>query len=178
MRRVLLQKIRIAAKCPASWDEMPGDDHVRRCGECGLNVYNVSWMSEEEMQQLLARTSGRQCVRLFRRVDGTVMTQDCPSGRHEVHAQLARVGTRFGLLFGLVAGTAALPTIVTHHHTLPDWMQSRLFASAAPPAPSPMLPAPPPSPWTPPAPGTYAVTVTSQSPDQQFGDGDDVTFLQ
>ncbi len=75
-----LENIKIASPCPANWDGMYGNDKVRFCGDCKLNVYNLSGMSRLEAENLLRSTEGRLCVRYFRRADGTVLTQDCPVG--------------------------------------------------------------------------------------------------
>jgi hypothetical protein len=73
-------QLTIASPCPASWDDMEGDDRVRFCGECELNVYNLSAMTESEALKLIAEREGRVCVRMYKREDGTVMTRDCPVG--------------------------------------------------------------------------------------------------
>jgi hypothetical protein len=39
-----LDEIEIATPCPASWEAMTGDDRSRFCGQCRLNVYNLSAM--------------------------------------------------------------------------------------------------------------------------------------
>ena len=74
-----LDHVRIATPCPASWDSMEGDDRVRFCGSCRLNVYNLSGMTRREATELLKLVEGRLCIRLLRRKDGTVLTQDCPA---------------------------------------------------------------------------------------------------
>ncbi len=77
-----LTDIRIASPCPAEWSKMTGDDRVRHCAECHLNVYNLSAMTEREVKNLLAANQGqRLCTRFYRRADGTVLTQDCPWSR-------------------------------------------------------------------------------------------------
>ncbi len=53
---------------------MIGGDRVRFCGQCQLNVYNLSAMSRYEAESLIARTEGRLCVRFFRRKDGSILT--------------------------------------------------------------------------------------------------------
>ena len=58
-RLLVLQNARIAAPCPASWEHMKGDDRVRFCGECQLNVYNFAELSDEEVQKLILETEGR-----------------------------------------------------------------------------------------------------------------------
>lgn len=63
------------------WNAMSGTELVRHCDECKLNVYNLSVMTEVEIQGLLReRVDQRVCVRFYRRADGTVLTQDCPRG--------------------------------------------------------------------------------------------------
>ena len=59
---------------------MIGNDRVRFCPECKLNVYNFSAMPEDEIQRLVARRDGRLCARWYRRADGTILTSDCPVG--------------------------------------------------------------------------------------------------
>jgi hypothetical protein len=76
----LLESLTIAAPCPASWDQMEGDDRVRFCSLCQQAVYDMSALSRAEAEALIAKATGRLCLRLFRRADGTVMTRDCPVG--------------------------------------------------------------------------------------------------
>jgi hypothetical protein len=75
----LLENVHIATPCDASWADMQGDSDVRFCTSCSKNVYNLSMMSREEAEAVLRAGSGNDlCVRLFRRTDGTVLTEDCP----------------------------------------------------------------------------------------------------
>lgn len=80
----MLANIEVAAPCPASWDKMSGDDRVRFCQGCKLNVYNLSDMSESEAEELILQKEGRLCVRFFRRQDGTVLTDNCPVGLRRI----------------------------------------------------------------------------------------------
>jgi hypothetical protein len=74
-----LNNIRVASPCPADWEKMTGDERVRHCSECNLNVYNLSAMTEREIQQLITANQGRRlCTRFYRRADGTVLTRNCP----------------------------------------------------------------------------------------------------
>ena len=72
-----LDAVEIPVPCEVPWESMTGSDQVRHCGECRQNVYNVSELTRAEALQLLASRSGRVCLRIFRRVDGTVVTSDC-----------------------------------------------------------------------------------------------------
>ena len=80
MSRHPLDRIQVAKPCPVSWDSMSGDDRVRFCGACRLNVFNLSGMTRREATELLQLVEGRLCVRFFRRKDGTLLTSDCPVG--------------------------------------------------------------------------------------------------
>jgi hypothetical protein len=75
-----LNDIHIASPCSADWNEMYGDDRKRFCGDCKLNVYNLSGMTRDEAETLITNAEGRLCVRFYRRADGSVITQDCPVG--------------------------------------------------------------------------------------------------
>lgn len=76
----LLDGIQIAAPCPVSWESMDGDEKMRFCRSCKLNVYNISELSAQSAFDLIREKQGQLCIQLYRRRDGTVLTQDCPEG--------------------------------------------------------------------------------------------------
>ena len=41
-----LDNIKIASPCSADWDAMIGNERSRHCGDCKLNVYNLSGMTK------------------------------------------------------------------------------------------------------------------------------------
>jgi len=65
---------------------MEGDDKVRYCSLCSLNVYNLSEMTRKEGKALMKSASGPMCIQLYRRQDGTLITKDCPVGRRMADA--------------------------------------------------------------------------------------------
>ena len=75
-----LNNIKIASPCSADWNAMIGDERKRYCGDCKLNVYNLSGMTRIEAENLLLNSEGKLCVRFYRRADGSVLTKDCPVG--------------------------------------------------------------------------------------------------
>ena len=85
-----LDDIRIASPCTVSWEGMTGDDRVRHCGQCRLNVYNLSEMTRTEAEALVGGREGRLCVRFYTRADGTMLTRDCPVGLAAVRRRIAR----------------------------------------------------------------------------------------
>jgi hypothetical protein len=79
----VLDDIRVAAPCQASWDAMTNvspDGRVRACGDCNKRVYDLSAMTRDEAQSLLVAHEGKLCVRYYRRTDGTILTKDCAVG--------------------------------------------------------------------------------------------------
>ena len=104
-----LNNIRIASPCPADWAGMIGTDRKRFCGQCKLNVYNLSGMTMFEAEELLTQSEGRLCVRYYRRSDGTILTKDCPVGWAKVKERVSRIATAaFSLLMTLFAGVGIM----------------------------------------------------------------------
>lgn len=100
-----LDHIRIASPCPADWDQMIGTDRRRYCGECRLNVYNLSGMTREEAERLLHHAEGRLCVRYFRRADGSIITKDCPVGWRAIKRRVSKTAAAFAsLIFAALGG--------------------------------------------------------------------------
>jgi hypothetical protein len=100
-----LSNVKIASPCKANWDEMVGDDKKRFCGECKLNVFNLSGMSKVEAESLIMNTEGRLCVRFYKRTDGTVLTKDCPVGWQAIKRRVSQVSTAvFSLFVGAFTG--------------------------------------------------------------------------
>ncbi|MBP9806988.1 TonB C-terminal domain-containing protein [bacterium] len=82
----LLSQAFIETPCESSWDKMTGNDSVRFCGQCSLNVYNVANLTDKEAEAVFAkgREQGRVCARLYRRPDGTIMTDNCPRSLRKI----------------------------------------------------------------------------------------------
>ena len=99
-----LNNIKIASPCQADWNAMIGNERQRFCGECKLNVYNLSGMSKTEAENLLLNAEGRLCVRFYKRADGTVLTQDCPVGWQAVKQRISKTAAAFAaLVFGVLS---------------------------------------------------------------------------
>ncbi|CAN5467209.1 hypothetical protein BH10ACI1_BH10ACI1_34180 [soil metagenome] len=103
-----LDNIRVASPCAADWNTMVGNERQKHCGDCKLNVYNLSGMTRTEAEKLLMDAEGRLCVRFYRRADGTILTKDCPVGWRAIKRNAARVATAvFSLITGLFGGILA-----------------------------------------------------------------------
>jgi hypothetical protein len=155
-----LDEIKVASPCRASWDAMEGDERVRFCQACRLNVYNLSAMTRAQAESLVAATEGRRCVRFYQRGDGMVLTRDCPVGWAAVKRRLAWIGA---------AAVACLTAVIGVHvwgvaaerrleagqdGGLPQWIQRMRSALGIDPPQPPVVmgeiclppPAPPPAP--------------------------------
>ena len=100
-----LNNLKIASPCSANWNEMVGNERSRHCGDCQLNVYNLSGMTRTEAENFLINAEGRVCVRFFKRADGTVLTKDCPVGWQAIKRRVSKTATAFAsLIFAALGG--------------------------------------------------------------------------
>jgi hypothetical protein len=86
-----LDNIKVAAPCSADWDAMVGNDQARFCGQCKMNVYNLSGMTREDAENLVRQTEGRLCVRFYQRTDGTIITDNCPVGLQAIKRRVSKI---------------------------------------------------------------------------------------
>jgi|ERR1051325_9540322 hypothetical protein len=106
-----LEGVRVASPCEVAWDRMAGDERVRHCTQCDLNVYNFAELTRDEIRDLLARTEGRVCARLYRRADGTLLTRDCPSGLRRLQRRMSRAAA--AMVAAMVSASAFLTGCAT-----------------------------------------------------------------
>ncbi|MBY0550754.1 MAG: hypothetical protein K2W95_25975 [Candidatus Obscuribacterales bacterium] len=116
-----LDRIQIATPCSAKWEEMEGDDRSRFCNLCSLSVYNISDMTTKEAESFLAdrlHRGERVCGNLFRRQDGTILTDDCPVALRKLRdaARLMRrkVASLLALCFSFIVPARAQQPEDTH----------------------------------------------------------------
>ena len=102
---IALEDLQIAKPCSADWATMSGDERVRHCGMCKLNVYNVSDMRREDAEALIQNREGHTCLRMFKREDGTVITKDCPVGLRRVRQRMAILAGGLAASIFLAAGS-------------------------------------------------------------------------
>ena len=113
-----LNNVRVAAPCPADWYSMYGNERVRFCEQCQLNVYNLSELSRAEAEELIGQAEGRLCVRYYRRKDGSILTQNCPVGLRALKRRLSRVATAIGSsVLSFLAGVGFYQINAPHYTT-------------------------------------------------------------
>ena len=124
-----LDHVRVAAPCESDWDQMIGDERVRFCGQCSLNVYNLSSMTRSDAGSLIARTEGRLCVRFYRRRDGSIITRDCPVGLRAIRRRVSSVAMAIGsMVLGLFAGLGIHEVFSNIVPFLPERTMGRIIA--------------------------------------------------
>lgn len=100
-----LKNISVASPCSQDWNAMIGNERKRYCGDCKLNVYNLSGMTRTEAENLIVNNEGRLCVRFYRRADGSILTKDCPVGWAAIKRRVSRMAVAvFSLFVGLITG--------------------------------------------------------------------------
>ncbi len=124
-----LSNLKVASPCSQDWDAMVGDNRKRYCGECKLNVFNLSGMSKTEAENLIMNAEGRLCVRFYKRADGSVITADCPVGWAKVKQRTKVYVTAFAsLLFSFFSAIG----LVTALNKSNENMMGDIATSATP----------------------------------------------
>ena len=114
-----LSRVRVAAPCRADWERMQGNERVRFCTQCSMNVYNLSNMSKKDAEALILSAEGRLCVRYYHRADGTIMTNNCPVGLRALKRRVSGM-TRAAIssVLSFFAGMAVLAGLETAQNSL------------------------------------------------------------
>lgn len=125
---------------------MRGDDRKRFCGECNMNVYNLSWMTKYDAENLLRLSEGRLCVRYFHRHDGTVLTKDCPVGWAAVKRRISlAAAAAFGLFLSMIGTIGVISLfgkkidIVNQIPWVTPTPESHIMGAIAMPSPTPKV---------------------------------------
>jgi hypothetical protein len=130
-----LDHLKVAAPCPADWEQMVGTERVRFCAQCHLNVYNLSGMTRTEAERLIGSSEGRLCVRFYRRADGTILTKNCPVGLRALKQRLTRMaGAIASLLLSFLAGILAFAGLQKSSASpahVPDFTMGAIVATPA-----------------------------------------------
>ncbi len=145
-----LDRLGVASPCSADWNEMTGNDQVRFCSLCQLNVYNLSGMSQAEAETLVMQNEGRLCVRFFKRADGTLLTRDCPVGLRAMHRRrLKKLGSLAAAVtlmtaVGIFTARSYAGTVTPQPSQYEEHQGNRVIMGemVAPPHPTPPTPPP------------------------------------
>jgi hypothetical protein len=86
-----LNNITIPAPCTADWDSMIGNDQVRFCEHCSLDVHNLSLLTRNQAQQLVTRSKGRLCIRYHHDSTGRQITLPVAQKLHRIGRRVSRI---------------------------------------------------------------------------------------
>jgi hypothetical protein len=115
-------ELSVSSPCPRKWEELSGDNRVRYCGQCRLQVYNLTVLSPVQIEQLLQKTGGRLCGQLYVRKDRTATVRDCPEGRSSILRR--RVGMLASGLLIVILGLACRSLVRPDLSGWPRWVQA------------------------------------------------------
>lgn len=103
-----VDSLAIDMPCPIPWSHMKGDDKIRHCEVCDLKVHNLSAMTEDEIGEFLEANAGvRVCINMFKRPDGTIVTDRCPAGLRELRNRAKKLYRAAAGLLALAVASAA-----------------------------------------------------------------------
>lgn len=109
-----LDKVSLAKPCGQNWDEMVGNERERFCGDCCLNVYNLSSMTRGEAEEFLqVRNDGSVCLNYICDDKGKIKTDDCPRPLRSLRDRIfpaLKVASSFVAAFGLFVSGALAQT--------------------------------------------------------------------
>ena len=136
-----LDGIKVASPCSADWDGMIGNNRQRHCGDCSLDVYNLSGMTKQEAENLIMNSEGRLCARFFKRADGTIITKDCPVGWAAVKQRMSKVWTAVAAVFVTAVSSIGITAFVNQSSDHSDVMGGITIEKPNPPKydPEPMM---------------------------------------
>ena len=136
-----------------SWDRLQGNDRIRYCDQCNLNVYNLADMSPGEVDEIVRKSEGRLCGRLYVRDDQTATIRDCPKSVFRKRLQAALALSALVLLAGIAWGLGTSDPIPRSRY--PGWVRTVLewIHPSSAPVVGRLCPKNPPTPPVPP-PGT------------------------
>ncbi|MGH9870919.1 MAG: ankyrin repeat domain-containing protein [Pyrinomonadaceae bacterium] len=86
-----LNNLTVPSPCPADWNSMRGNDQVRFCEHCSLDVHNLSVMTRSQAERLVARSNGRLCIRYLRDPAGQPLTMPVAQKLHRISRRVSKI---------------------------------------------------------------------------------------
>ena len=106
-----LHRLTVSSPCSQDWNAMIGNDQVRFCEHCSLNVHNISQMTRAKALRLVETSKGRICVRYYRDTNGTVATRSVSPRLYQLGRRVSRVAAgAFSATLSLSAAVAQQPS--------------------------------------------------------------------
>lgn len=101
-KKSFIDSIEVKSPCSEDWNKMSGNNQVRFCSHCNLNVNDLSAMTRKEALKLVRKANGRICVRYIQNpVDKKPIFGD----------KLYQLTRRAGIAAGVLGASLTLSTI-------------------------------------------------------------------
>jgi len=91
MAKNFLNNLTIPSPCAADWNSMIGNDQVRFCEHCSLDVHNISLLTRSQAERLIARSKGRLCVRYHHDDAERPITLPVAQKLHRISRRVSRI---------------------------------------------------------------------------------------
>src|SRR6267142_5191546 len=91
MAKNFLNSLTIPSPCTADWNSMIGNDQVRFCEHCSLDVHNISLLTRSQAERLIARSKGRLCVQYHHDAAGRPVTLPVAQKLHRIGRRVSRI---------------------------------------------------------------------------------------
>ena len=76
MKKNTLDRVYLKNPCSTQWNLMDGNEQIRFCIDCNKQVHNLSSMTREQAEDLLAKAGGELCAKIDRDDRGRIITID------------------------------------------------------------------------------------------------------
>jgi len=86
-----LNNMTIPSPCTADWNSMIGNEQVRFCEHCSLEVHNLSLMTRSQAERLVAKSNGRLCVRYHYDPASKPRNLTAPQKLHHISRRVSRI---------------------------------------------------------------------------------------
>ena len=106
-----LNNMTIPSPCTADWSSMIGNEQVRFCEHCSLEVHNLSRMTRNQAERLVARSNGRLCVRYHYDPADRALNSTVPQKLHHISRRVSRIAA------GAFSATLSITSAVAQNST-------------------------------------------------------------
>jgi hypothetical protein len=126
-----LNNLTIPEPCAADWNSMVGNDQVRFCEHCSLDVHNLTLLTRSQAERLISRSNGRLCVRYHQDPAGKPAVLPISQKLHSIGRRVSRLAA------GAFTATLSISSAVAQNSSsslldsanLPNAMQPEVRAS-------------------------------------------------
>ena len=106
-----LNNLTIPSPCVADWNSMIGNEEVRFCEHCSLDVHNLSVMTRNQAERLVARSKERLCVCYHYDPAGRPLTLPVRQKLHRINRRVSRIAA------GAFTATLSITSAVAQNST-------------------------------------------------------------